>query len=103
LGTVTKADLKKYGRVSHATIVRRFGSLRRGLGRAGLKTGRFMKATDDELLAILISLWQQVIERGANSAKKRLRSVRIPRLKGHNLSQVWTLAKGAGTSTRVHH
>lgn len=61
--TVTKAQLKTIGRVSHATVVRRFGSLRHALGRAGLRSERFMKANDDELLAIIVDLWQQVLEK----------------------------------------
>lgn len=61
--TVTKADIKRIGRVSHSAIVRRFGSLRRALQLAGLKSARFMKATDEELIAIIIDLWQQVIEK----------------------------------------
>jgi hypothetical protein len=61
--TVTKADIKRIGRVSHSAIVRRFGSLRRALQLTGLKSTRFMKATDEELIAIIIDLWQQVIEK----------------------------------------
>jgi hypothetical protein len=59
--TVTKAQLKSLGRVSHSAVVRRFGSLRRALSLAGLNSERFMKATDEELLAIIIELWQQVL------------------------------------------
>lgn len=70
-GTVTKADLRKVGRVNHATIVRRFGSLRSALHRAGLKSSRFMKATDDELLSIIIRLWEQVLEKEGRSPYKR--------------------------------
>ena len=51
--TVTKGDLRQIGRVSHSAVVRRFGSLRQALSLAGLKSGRFMKATDEELLAII--------------------------------------------------
>jgi HNH endonuclease/Homing endonuclease associated repeat len=60
--TVTKADLKSVGRVSHSALVRRFGSLRHALVLAGLKSTRFMKATDEELLSILIDLWQRTLE-----------------------------------------
>jgi 5-methylcytosine-specific restriction endonuclease McrA len=77
--TVTKADLKKIGRVSHATLVRRFGSLRRALELAGLKSDRFMKASDEELLAIIINLWQQVIEKkGRTPQKKDLKEYGFP-------------------------
>jgi|SRR3990167_2317427 len=77
--TVTKADLKQFGRVSHSAVVRRFGSLRQALNRAGLKTGRFMKATDDELLTIIINLWQQVLEKeGRTPQKDDLRAYGFP-------------------------
>ncbi|MBI3528204.1 MAG: HNH endonuclease [Betaproteobacteria bacterium] len=77
--TVTKADLKKIGRVSHSAVVRRFGSLRRALELAGLKSERFMKATDDELLAIIIELWQQVVEKeGRTPQKKDLKEYGFP-------------------------
>src|SRR5438132_2475360 len=75
--TVTKSDLKKIGRVSHATVVRRFGSLRHALHRSGLKSGRFMKATDAELLAIIISLWQQVLQKEGRSPYKDRKSTRL--------------------------
>lgn len=68
--TVTKADLKRLGTVSHSAVVRRFGCLRQALNRAGLKAGRFMKATDDELLAIIISLWQQVLEKEGRTPQR---------------------------------
>lgn len=61
--TVTKADLKRIGRVSHSAVVRHLGSLRHALHLAGLKSSRFMKATDEELIAIIIDLWQQVLEK----------------------------------------
>ncbi|MFZ0338760.1 MAG: HNH endonuclease [Terracidiphilus sp.] len=61
--TVTNADLKRVGRVSHSAIVRRFGSLRHALSLAGLRSSRFMKATDEELLGIIIDLWRQTLEK----------------------------------------
>ncbi|MGA3264393.1 MAG: HNH endonuclease [Terracidiphilus sp.] len=61
--TVTKADIKSIGRVSHSAVVKRFGSLRHALTLAGLKSGRFMKATDEELLGIVVDLWQQTLEK----------------------------------------
>ena len=53
--TVTKADLRRLGRVSHSAVVRRFGSLRHALGLAGLKSERFTKGTDAELIGIIIN------------------------------------------------
>lgn len=70
LGTVTKKDLKRVGRVSHSAIVRHFGSLRRALHLAGLKSTRFMKATDDELIGILIELWEKVLEKEGRSPQQ---------------------------------
>jgi hypothetical protein len=49
--TVTRAQINEVGRVSHSALVRRFGPLRRACKLAGLKSSRFMKATDDELLS----------------------------------------------------
>lgn len=69
-GTVTKRDLKRVGRVSHSTIARHFGSLRRALQLAGLKSTRFMKATDEELISILIELWEKVLEKEGRSPQQ---------------------------------
>lgn len=69
--TVTKAALKNFGRVSYSAIVRRFGSLRHALTLAGLKSERFMKATDEELLSVVINLWQQVIEKEGRTPRKK--------------------------------
>jgi hypothetical protein len=67
--TVTKADLERVGRVSHGTVVKRFGTLRQALSLASLKSGRFMKGTDEELLAI-INLWQQVLEKEGRTPQR---------------------------------
>ena len=61
--TVTKEDIKTLGRMSHSVICRHFGSLRQALNCAGLTSYRFMKGTDEELLAVLIDLWQRVLEK----------------------------------------
>jgi 5-methylcytosine-specific restriction endonuclease McrA len=68
--TVTRADIERIGRIHRVTLTRRFGSLRRALQLAGLKPTRFTKATDDELLAIIIDLWQQVIEKEGRSPQQ---------------------------------
>src|ERR1700688_1107700 len=68
--TVTKKDLSRAGRVSHSAIVRHFGSLRRPLHLAGLKSTRFTKATDEELISILIELWQKVLEKEGRSPRQ---------------------------------
>ena len=68
--TVTRADIERVGRIHRATLTRRFGSLRHALQLAGLRPTRFMKATDDELLAIIIDLWQQVLEKEGRSPQQ---------------------------------
>lgn len=77
--TITKADLKRVGRVNHSTVVRRFGTLRQALSLAGLKSERFMKGTDEELLDIIINLWQQVLEKeGRTPQKDDLKAYEFP-------------------------
>jgi hypothetical protein len=61
--TVTKADINSIGRVSYSLIQKRFGSLRKALQLAGLTPQRFMNGTDDELLEIVVQLWEQVLEK----------------------------------------
>jgi hypothetical protein len=60
---VTKEDLKKFGRVSSSTVVRRFGSLRKALEKIGLKAERFTKPNKEELLNVLIELWEKTLEK----------------------------------------
>lgn len=77
--SVTKSQIKRFGRVSHSAIARRFGSLRQALQLAGLEVQRFMKATDEELLAILVELWQQVLEKeGRTPQQKDLKAYGFP-------------------------
>lgn len=61
--TVTKSDLKKYGRVSWDTIRRQFGSLRKALERAQLTVSRYAKPTEKELIDILLDLWQITVKK----------------------------------------
>jgi hypothetical protein len=68
--TVTRADIEKNGRVSYSVIVKRFGSLRQALQMAHLTPTRFMKATDDELLAILVELWEKTLEKEGRTPQK---------------------------------
>ena len=68
--TVTKADFKTIGRVSYSAVVKRFGSLRHALELTGLKSERFMKSTDEELLGIVINLWQQTLEKEGRTPQK---------------------------------
>lgn len=68
--TITKVDIQNIGRVSYSAVVKRFGSLRHALARAGLSSTRFMKATDDELIGIIIELWQQVLEKEGRTPQR---------------------------------
>jgi hypothetical protein len=78
-GAVTKADIVKHGRLSHSLVVRRFGSLRQALQMAELTPGRFMKATNDELLAVVLELWEKTLEsEGRTPQKKDLKTYRMP-------------------------
>ena len=69
--TVTKADLNRVGCVSHSAIDRRFGSLRHALSLTGLRSTRFMKATDEELLGFLVDLWRQTLEKEGRTPQQR--------------------------------
>lgn len=70
LEIISKKDIQEFGRVSPSAVIKRFGSLRHALGLAGLRSTRFMKATDDELLGILIDLWQQVLEKEGRTPQR---------------------------------
>ena len=58
---LSRRDIDEHGRVSSGTVIKRFGSLRKALQAAGLKPIRFMKASDEELLGILIDLWTKTL------------------------------------------
>jgi len=55
--TVTRKDLKEFGRVDGATLLRRFGTLRHANEAAGLRPNRYTKATREELQKIMVDLW----------------------------------------------
>ena len=61
----------RVGHVSYSLVCKRFGSLRRALQLAGLAPQRFMKATDEELLEILVELWEQVLEKEGRTTQRR--------------------------------
>jgi len=78
-GSVSKRDIENAGRVSYATIVKRFGSLRKAMELAGLTPSRFTKATDAELLSSLVELWQRVLEsEGRTPQRKDLSTLGYP-------------------------
>lgn len=68
---VSKAQLEHSGRVSYSLIVKRYGSLRRALELAGLRPNRFMNASDEELLTILVELWQRVLEKEGRTPQRK--------------------------------
>ena len=69
--TLSQRDIDCHGRLSSDTVRRRFGSLRNALQESGLSPSRFMKATDEELYAILIELWTQTLEKFGRSPHQR--------------------------------
>lgn len=78
-GTVTNADIDAHGRISYPLVVKRFGSLRQALQMAHLTPTRFMKATDDELLAAVVELWERTLENeGRTPQGKDLKTYRMP-------------------------
>ena len=77
--TVTKADIDEHGRISYALVVKRFGSLRQALQMVNLTPTRFMKATDDELLAVIVELWEKTLEgEGRTPQRKDLKAYQMP-------------------------
>lgn len=60
--SLSRRDVDSKGRVSSALLIKRFGSMRQALQRAGLRPVRFMKASDAELLDLLTELWVRTLE-----------------------------------------
>jgi Homing endonuclease associated repeat/HNH endonuclease len=60
--SLSRRDVDATGRISSATLIKRFGSMRHALQRAGLRPVRFMKASDTELLDLLVELWVRTLE-----------------------------------------
>ncbi len=60
--TVTKADIESIGCMSYSVVNKHFGSLRMALQKAGLTPHRFMKPTNEELVEILIELWDRTLK-----------------------------------------
>jgi hypothetical protein len=77
--TVTVADIDAHGRISYPLVVKRFGSLRQALQMAHLTPTRFMKATDDELLAVIVELWERTLaSEGRTPQRKDLKAYKMP-------------------------
>lgn len=76
---LSRADIDEHGRVSSGTVIKRFGSLRKALQAAALRPTRFMKASDEELLEILIDLWTRTLEEeGRRPFRKDLKLYGFP-------------------------
>lgn len=77
--TVTKNDIESYGRLSYEVINKRFSSLRKALEAAGLTSQRYTKSTNDELLSLLIELWEQTLKsEGRRPYRADLRKYNFP-------------------------
>lgn len=77
--TVTKQDIKRYGKISYSVVNKHFGSLRRALEVAGLTPQRYMNATESELLKMLIKLWETILEKeGRTPQRKDLKEYNFP-------------------------
>ena len=60
--TVTAKDIDKHGLLSSKTVMQKFGTLRKGLGAAGLVASRYTKATDQELFNVIEDLWMRTLQ-----------------------------------------
>jgi len=77
--TVTTKDIKTHGRLSYSVVNKHFGSLRKALEFAGLTPQRYMKATESELLKMLIELWEATLEKeGRTPQRKDLKAFNFP-------------------------
>ncbi len=77
--TLSWREINSHGRISSATVIKRFGSLRKALQESGLIPGRFRHATDEELCSILIQLWTQTLEKhGRSPYGRELRAFGFP-------------------------
>ncbi len=78
-GTVTKANIVAHGRMSYELVWKRFGSLRQALQLVHLTPKRFTKGTDDELLTVIVELWEKTLEReGRTPQRKDLKTYQMP-------------------------
>jgi len=59
--TVSKQDIDNFGRLSYAVVNKKFGSLRSALQAAGLEYSKFMKATERELIDVVIKVWEHTL------------------------------------------
>ncbi len=55
--TLTKEDINEHGRLCAKTVMDKFGTLRNAHKAAKLVPGVFMRATDQELLKMVVDLW----------------------------------------------
>lgn len=77
--TLSREDIDRHGRLSSQTVIKKFGSLRRAHQEAKLVPARFMKATEQELCAMLIDLWTKTLGRyGRSPFRTELRTFGFP-------------------------
>ena len=98
---LSRRDIDKHGRVSSGTVIKRFGSLRKAFEAAGLKPIRFMKASDDELIGILIDLWTRTLEKeGRRPFRRDLKGLRFCYFVRHVCPKVWLVESCSPTRSR---
>jgi hypothetical protein len=77
--TVEVKDIKAHGRCSHDTVIRRFSSLGKALEAAGLTAQGCRNRTDDELLSMLIELWEHTLnDEGRRPRQEDLKKYKFP-------------------------
>lgn len=65
--TVSRGDIDRYGRLNSRTVMQKFGSMRKAHEAAGLTPARYTKASDEELLKIVVDLWTVTLEQSGRS------------------------------------
>ena len=69
--TLTRSDIDQHGKVSSATVLKYFGSLRQALQAAELRPTRYMKASCQELLDILEQVWVNSLEENGRTPMRK--------------------------------
>ena len=69
--TLTRSDIDQHGKMSSATVLKHFGSLRQALQAAGLRPTRYMKASDRELLDILEKAWVTSLKKNGRAPMRK--------------------------------
>lgn len=89
--TITMAEIDSCGRVTAATIIHKFGSMRSALLAAGLIPTRGRKWTNGELVKLLADLWTLTLkDRGRRPRMSDFSKYKIP-------VTAWTISSRFGT------